>query len=67
MDFYSSIELIGYAASIMVAISLMMRSLKRLRVINLVGCVLFVGYGLSVGAYPVVAVNGFIAIVNVYY
>ncbi len=60
-------EIIGYAGSFLVAVSLMMSSLGRLRWINLVGALAFAVYGWLVGAYPVLAVNGFIVLVNVYY
>lgn len=67
MDFVMSFELLGYMASVFVAVSLMMRSLVKLRVINLVGAVLFTVYGLIIAAYPVAIVNGFIVLVNIYY
>ena len=60
-------ELLGYVASVLVAVSLMMSSLLKLRVINLVGSACFCIYGLLIHAYPVAAVNGFIAVINVYY
>ena len=61
------VETIGYVGSVLVAVSLMMSSLVKLRWINLVGAVTFAIYGGIVGAYPVLVVNGFIAIVNVVY
>ena len=67
MDFVMSFELLGYMASVFVAVSLMMRSLVKLRVINLVGAVLFTVSGLIIAAYPVAVVNGFIVLVNIYY
>jgi hypothetical protein len=63
----SWIEILGYAASVLVAISLTMSSLARLRALNLAGCLAFTAYGFLVGAYPVMAVNAFIAVVNVVY
>lgn len=60
-------EIIGYAGSVLVAVSLMMSSLVKLRWINLVGALAFSVYGWIVGAYPVLAVNGFIVLVNLYY
>ena len=60
-------ELIGYLASGLVAVSLMMRSVLKLRVINLLGAVFFTIYGLLIGAYPVAAVNAFIVLINLYY
>lgn len=66
MDF-NGVELLGYAASIMVAISLTMKEIVKLRVINFVGCALFTAYGLMIDSWPVVLTNGFIACVNVYF
>ncbi|MBI3168503.1 MAG: YgjV family protein [Chloroflexi bacterium] len=59
-------ELVGYTGSILVAISLMMKSLVRLRVVNLFGALVFIIYGLLIGAIPVVFLNGLILCVNVY-
>ena len=61
------VEILGFGASAIVAVSLTMSSLARLRALNLVGSLLFAIYGGLVGAYPVLAVNGFIAVVNVVY
>ncbi|WP_420630531.1 hypothetical protein [Candidatus Leptofilum sp.] len=67
MEALLSFEMLGYLASVFVAVSLMMRSLVKLRVINLVGALLFTAYGLMIAAYPVAVVNGFIVLVNIYY
>ena len=61
------LELIGYKASLLVAVSLTMSNIWKLRWINLIGALLFAVYGLFVKAYPVFAVNGFIVFVNIYY
>jgi len=63
----NTVELIGYLGSILVAISLMMKSLLRLRVINLVGALFFTGYGILLGAYPVAVLNGLIVCIDLYY
>jgi hypothetical protein len=63
----NSVELIGYLGSILVAISLMMRSLLRLRIINLVGALFFTAYGVLLGAYPVAFLNGLIVCIDLYY
>ncbi|HSQ88123.1 YgjV family protein [Romboutsia sp.] len=60
------IEWVGYAASISVAISLTMTNIVRLRIINSIGCLLFVIYGLYLGAYPVALANGIIVLINIY-
>jgi hypothetical protein len=46
---------------------MMMTSIVRLRLINLMGSLLFVVYGLLIEAYPVALMNLLIAGVNVYY
>ena len=61
------VEILGYAASIMVAISLTMKNIVKLRILNFIGCALFTAYGLMIDSWPVVLTNGFIACVNVYF
>ena len=63
----NTVELIGYLGSILVAISLMMKSLVRLRLINLIGAGFFTLYGILLGAYPVAVLNGLIVGIDVYY
>lgn len=60
-------EWVGYLASVVVAISLMMSNIKKLRWWNLVGAALFVAYGLAIGALPVALVNFFIVLIDLYY
>lgn len=61
-----ALELLGYAASALIAISLMMRSVVRLRLINLMGAATFSIYGFLIGAYPVGILNMLTASINVY-
>lgn len=61
------IEIVGYAGSVLVAVSLAMSDVVRLRTLNLLGSSIFTLYGLLVQAYPVAAVNGFIVVVNLMY
>lgn len=61
------LELIGYLASLLVAISLTMSSIVRLRWINTLGAITFVVYGLLIGALPVALMNLFIVGINAYY
>ena len=67
MDSSWIFEAVGYAASLLIAISLMMRSVLRLRIINLVGSSCFVVYGLLIQAYPVMVMNCVIVVINIYY
>lgn len=61
------VEIIGYTGSVLVAVSLMMSSIVKLRLINLVGALVFSTYGFIIGALPVGFLNGFIALVDIYY
>lgn len=61
------IEIIGYLGSLLVALAMIFNSIVRLRWFSLVGSTLFTIYGFTIGAYPVGAVNGFIALTNIYY
>lgn len=61
------IEIIGYVGSVLVAVSLMMSSVVKLRIINFAGAAVFSTYGFVIGAVPVGVLNGFIAIVDLYY
>jgi hypothetical protein len=61
------IEWVGYAASVLIAVSMMMNNIWRLRVICTVGAAVFAVYGFAVRAYPVFALNTFIVVTNLYY
>lgn len=61
------IETIGYIGSLLIALSLLMSNIKKLRFINLLGAAAFTAYGFATKTYPVMAVNLFIACVNIWY
>ncbi len=61
------LEWVGYAASILIAISLLMSSIVKLRWLNLIGSLLFSIYGFAIGAMPVGFINLFIIFINLYY
>jgi len=67
MDNQLLLEWLGYAASILVAISLVMSSIVKLRIYNLFGSALFSVYGFAIGAMPVGFINLFIFFINIYY
>lgn len=67
MESLNFIEILGYLSSIMVAISLMMKDIVRLRVLNFIGCALFSTYGVLIEAWPVAGMNAFVACINIYY
>jgi len=59
------VEYLGYLASLIVLISLLMKSIKKLRWINLVGALLFSIYGLFINSLPVAFMNFAIVIINI--
>jgi len=61
------LEWVGYLASLIVLVSLVMSSVKKLRWINLVGALLFSVYGFLIHALPVGFMNAGIVIVDIYY
>ena len=61
------LEWVGYAASLIVLVSLLMTSVKRLRWINLFGSLVFAVYGILIGAIPVGAMNAGIVLINAYF
>lgn len=65
MEFY--LELLGYIASLVVLVSLIMSSIKKLRWINLIGAALFAGYGFFIGSIPTGIMNIGIVFINTYY
>ena len=61
------LEIIGYSASVIIALSMTMSSIVKFRWINLVGASTFATYGLLIGATPVAVLNGFIIAVDIFY
>lgn len=60
-------EIIGYAGSLLIMVSLMMSSMTKLRWYNLVGAGFFCIYGLLVTAYPVALLNFVMVFTNAFH
>ena len=60
-------EWLGYLASALVVVSLMMSSIVRLRWFNLAGALIMCVYGVLIHAAPVAVLNLFIVFVDLYY
>ncbi|RZV57603.1 MAG: uroporphyrinogen decarboxylase [Flavobacteriaceae bacterium] len=59
---------IGYSAMAMILISFLMKNVNKLRIINSIGCILFVIYGfLLATAWPIIIANAAIICINLYY
>lgn len=59
------LDYIGYLGSLVVLISLLMSSIKKLRWINLVGAVIFAFYGFMIASIPTGFMNVGIAIIDI--
>ncbi|MEJ2637925.1 MAG: hypothetical protein P8184_21910 [Calditrichia bacterium] len=60
-------EIVGYAASVLIAISMAMNSIVRLRLLGLAGSILFSFYGVLIHSVPVALLNGFVAGAHLFY
>jgi len=61
------LEWLGYTASFIIVISLLMSSIIRLRWVNLSGAVIFCIYGHLIGSAPVCVSNAMICAIDIYY
>ncbi len=67
MEKLNILQMIGYLASIIIALSMTQNSIVKFRWINFTGAAMFSTYGFILGAYPVGVLNGFIVLVDLYY
>lgn len=65
----SVVDWVGYLAMATVLISFLMRSVNKLRIVNSLGCLLFVFYGvlLTPISKPIIITNMAIFSINLYY
>lgn len=61
------VQYIGYLASLLLGVSLMMRNDLKFRWFNTLGCFVFTIYGIALNAFPVTLANGALFIINLYY
>jgi hypothetical protein len=60
-------QVLGYIASILLAISLMVNNDLKFRWLNTLGCVAFILYGLFINAFPVILTNTLLLLINLFY
>lgn len=63
----SIIEYIGYVAMAFIGVSFLMKDIRKLRLLNLIGAGLFIFYGILLKQPPIYLLNSFILLVNIYY
>ena len=61
------VQVIGYAGSALVILSLMQKSILRLRTIGVVASSTFLVYSIAIAAYPIAVVNVVAASIHLYY
>ena len=57
-------SIIGWGGSALVVVSLLQTRILRLRALNLVGCVILVGFNLAIDVWPMVGMNAVLAVIN---
>ena len=62
-----TVEIIGIAASVLVLISFLFKNIRTIRIISIVGCIVFVVYGLLIGALSIWLLNGILILVHIYF
>ena len=58
------IEILGITASIFVLISFLFKKITTIRLINIVGCILFIAYGICINSFSTYFLNGMVLIVH---
>lgn len=66
MNTKTLIELFGYLGSLLVVVSMLMTSVKKLRIVNTVGSTIFMIYALIIQSYPTALMNLCLIIINIY-
>lgn len=61
-------DFVGYGASVFVVLSFILKEVKKIRIINLIGCILFVLYGIfNHYLWPVIIPNGILCFIQLYH
>ena len=60
-------ELFGLLGSIFVLISFLINDIKKVRIINIIGALLFVVYGILINAFSTWFLNGALILIHLYY
>jgi hypothetical protein len=67
IDMIQTIALImGYVASVLLAISLLVNNDLKFRWLNTWGCIAFIVYGIMISAFPIILTNSILLIINGY-
>lgn len=61
-------DIIGYIGSAVVLLSFLMKDIVKLRVLNTIGCLIFVVYGVLLNfSVPIILTNSVIVLINIFF
>ncbi|MBD8017391.1 MULTISPECIES: uroporphyrinogen decarboxylase [Kaistella] len=59
---------VGYGASLFIVLSFVLKDITKIRIVNLIGCILFVVYGVfSDYLWPIIIPNAILCFIQVYH
>ena len=61
-----NIEILGIVATFFIVIAFCMNNKKWIRILDSIGALLFVIYGIFIGSFSVSVLNGIVIIINIY-
>ncbi len=61
------IDIIGYVGTILILVSFSMKDIRKLRLINILSCLIFVVYGILITSKPTIILNISVIILNLYF
>ncbi len=59
-------EIIGTTASIIVVLSFLTKSEKSIRIINVIGSLIFILYGILINSFSIIILNSMLILINFY-
>jgi uncharacterized protein with PQ loop repeat len=60
-------QILGYLASVLLALSLIVTNDIKFRWLNTMGCLSFIVYGILINAFPIILTNSILLVINLYY
>lgn len=58
-------EIVGITGTLFVLLSFLMKDLTKVRIVNIIGAILFVVYGILINAYSTWILNGVLIIIHI--
>lgn len=59
-------EIIGWIGSAIVVVSMLQQRITRLRLINMIGCLVSVAYAVAIGAWPLAGLNMVLSVIQIF-